>query len=261
MHHTRAGAQRAPALVRLLAPLALAVLIVVAWIIATASGSVNELVLPSPRDVLDTALEGLVNGSFGPYVLETLREALLGVLIGFVIAVPLAYLLTESGLARATLLPYVLVSQSIPLVALAPLLVVWIGYGLLSIAILCAILTFFPMVTTAYLGFAHLDDEVIGAARLDGAGRARLLADIQLPLAAPSILAGLRAGVAMSVTGAIVGEFVMGGSGLGALLGSMQSTGGTAGLFAVIGIIVATTLLLIGSIALIEVLVRRRVST
>jgi NitT/TauT family transport system permease protein len=41
---------------------------------------------------------------------------------------------------------------------------------------------------------------------------------MEFPLALPSILAGLRVGLTLSITGAVVGEFVAGGQGLGELL-------------------------------------------
>lgn len=57
---------------------------------------------------------------------------------------------------------------------------------------------------------------------------------IELPLAAPAILAGIRNGFTLSITGAVVGEMVMGGQGLGMLLSQMRTNVDTAGMFVVI---------------------------
>ena len=74
------------------------------------------------------------------------------------------------------------------------------------------------MVITTVLGLRLLDTEILDAARVAGAGRLALLRYIELPLALPSILAGLRTSLTLSITGAVVGEFVIGGQGLGELL-------------------------------------------
>lgn len=60
-----------------------------------------------------------------------------------------------------------------------------------------------------------------------------------MPLASPAILAGIRTGFTLSITGAVVGEMVMGGDGLGAALSQGQgSTANVAQLFAVIAILI-----------------------
>lgn len=57
---------------------------------------------------------------------------------------------------------------------------------------------------------------------------------IEIPLASPAILAGIRNGFTLSITGAVVGEMVMGGKGLGMLLSQMRTNVDTAGMFVVI---------------------------
>ncbi len=83
---------------------------------------------------------------------------------------------------------------------------------------LCALIVFFPTVVTTELSVRMLDRDVLDAARIDGAGRWALLRHIELPLALPGILAGLRTSLALSITGAVVGEFVVSDRGLGGLL-------------------------------------------
>nr|WP_231979941.1 ABC transporter permease subunit [Tessaracoccus coleopterorum] len=108
------------------------------------------------------------------------------------IALPLGYLATHSRLLGAVVEPFIAVSQTVPLVAIAPLLVLWIGYGTVPIAILCAIVAFFPMVTTTVVGFRALDMRVIETALLDGADAWQRLIHVEGPMAAPAVLAGVR---------------------------------------------------------------------
>lgn len=164
---------------------------------------------------------------------------MLGSLLGATVALPLGYALARSQLVADFLQPYLAASQALPAVALAPLLALWFGYGLISVIVLCALLVFFPIVVTTTLGLRLLDHEVLDAARVDGASGWKLLRAIELPLAFPSILAGLRAGLTLSITGAVVGEFVVGGKGLGELLLIDRSYADTAAVFADVLILAA----------------------
>ena len=208
--------------------------LLLSWWALTSSGAIAQIVLPNPVDVLGRFGTDLARGHILGYVWPTVVEALLGSLIAAVIALPLAYVVSHSRLLAKVIEPYVALSQTVPLVALAPILALWVGYGTLPIALLCALIAFFPMITTAVLGFRSLDPRVIDAACLDGASGPQLLRHVELPLAAPALLAGLRAGLVLSVTGAIVGEFMMGGSGLATWLTLQRDRADTVGMFAVL---------------------------
>ena len=173
-------------------------------------------------------------------------------LLAVAVAIPLGVVITHSRLLAAVLEPFVAVSQTVPLVAIAPLLVLWIGYGTVPIAVLCAIIAFFPMVTTTVVGLRSLDMRVVENALLDGASAWQRLAHVEGPMAAPAILAGVRGGVVLTMTGAVVGELVMGGAGLGTLLTLTREAADTAGLFAVVAWISLTSLTLHGLVHVAE---------
>lgn len=238
-------------------PLVFGLLVLAAWMMVAAAGAVPSFVLPSPIDVAARVVTDARQGMIWGYLAPTLMESLLGSLLAACVAVPLGYVVAHSRLVARTLEPYIALTQAIPLVAIAPLLVIWVGYGTVPIALLCAIIAFFPMVTTSVLGFRQLNPHLIEAAGLDGAWGASRLVHIELPLAAPAIVAGIRAGVVLSVTGAIVGEFVMGGEGLGTLLTLTRDQADSVGLFAVLVWISAAALLLNAAIAWLERLVNR----
>ncbi|HSN11195.1 MAG TPA: ABC transporter permease subunit, partial [Propionibacteriaceae bacterium] len=164
----------------------------------------------------------------------TLVEAAAGCLAGAAVALPLAILLHRSRWADSATRPFLGATQAIPAIALAPLLVLWVGYGLVPIALLCALIVFFPILVAAASGLRHVDHEVVDAARMDGASSVQSLLHIELPLALPWIYAGLRNGFTLSVTGAVVGEMVMGGTGLGTVLVVQRDQLDTAGMVATI---------------------------
>ncbi|MGC0142553.1 MULTISPECIES: ABC transporter permease [unclassified Pseudactinotalea] len=225
-------APRAGPALSVLAPVVAGISVLLGWELL--AWSLDSRSLPAPSALGPRLLTEWREGGLAGYATTTMAEALLGCLIGFMVAVPLGYLIARSAAVSAALGPYVAATQAIPAVALAPLLVLWIGYGLVPIALLCALLVFFPILINTTLGLTTLDPDVIDAARVDGAGRGRLLWHIEAPLALPSLLAGVRNGFVLSVTGAVVGEFVMGGQGLGMLLTVYRDRQDTAGLFAVL---------------------------
>ncbi|HEY7341666.1 MAG TPA: ABC transporter permease [Ktedonobacterales bacterium] len=198
--------------------LVLGLAVMLAWQWLATSGSVPQFLLPAPADVLRSFWRAFTDGLLPRYALTTLEESLVGFALGACIAVPLGYGIARSGLIRRTIEPYVAASLAIPAVALAPLLVLWLGYDLKPIAVLCALIVFFPTVVTTELSVRMIDRDVKAAARIDGAGWWALLRYIELPLALPGILAGLRTSLTLSITGAVVGEFVVSDRGLGGLL-------------------------------------------
>lgn len=224
---------------RIVAPLVFGAIVLVVWQAAAGSGAVSKYFLPSPAQIAREFTRQLTHGSLLTFTGHTVVECLVGSALGIVVALPLGYLVARRPLFSAAVEPYFAASQAIPAVALAPLLVLWMGYGLLPIAILCALLVFFPIYVTTMLGLQTLDRNILDAARMDGVGAASMLWHIEIPLALPSILAGVRNGLTLSVTGAVVGEFVMGGDGLGLLLNVQRDRVDTVGLFATLVMLAA----------------------
>ena len=227
-------------------------LVLLVWWAVTASGAIDPLYLPNPLDVVGRMVAQTHSGVAWRYLAPTLLAALLGAAIAVAIALPLGVIVTHSRLLASIVEPVVAISQTVPLVALAPLLVLWIGYGTVPIAVLCAIVAFFPMVTTTVVGFRSLDMRVVENALLDGADAWQRLVHIEGPMAAPAVLAGVRGGVVLAMTGAVVGELVMGGAGLGTLLTLTREAADTAGMFAVVAWISLSAMVLYGLIQILE---------
>lgn len=245
MNHLRRTSTRA-----LVAPALLGLLLVGAWWLA--SRRAPAFLLPAPAAVLGRLGDLLVGGEVWPYLRATLVEALAGSLAGAAVALPLAMLLHRSRWAAAAVEPFLGATQAIPAIALAPLLVLWVGYGLGAIVVLCVLMVFFPILVASVVGLRHVDPDVVEAARLDGAGSLALLRHIELPLALPSVLAGVRNGCTLSITGAVVGEMVMGGQGMGSILTLQRDSVDTAGMFASLAVLCAVAAALYSLIRLVE---------
>ncbi len=236
----------------ILAPMLLGVALLVAWQFVVQTGVVSAFVLPLPVDVLRALWGALIHDALLSYAQTTLIESLAGCALGAVVALPLGYVIVHSRLAASAIQPYLAASQAMPAIAIAPLIALWLGYGLSPVIVLCALIVFFPMVITTVLGLRTLDHDVLDAARTEGAGWWKLLRYIEFPLALPGILAGVRASLTLSITGAVVGEFVVGGQGLGELLVINRSYADTAGVFATLLTLALLAALFYGLVRLLE---------
>ena len=230
----------------------LAVVIAGLWQALAQSGAIAEFLLPSPASVLRAFWLALSDGLLPGYTLTTIQESLTGFALGTLVALPAGYAIARSPFLARILEPYVAASQALPAVALAPLLVLWLGYGLAPVAVLCALIVFFPTVVNTGLGLRMIDGDVLDAARVEGASWGALLWHIEMPLAAPGILAGLRSSLTFSVTGAVVGEFVIGDQGLGGLLNVARGNFDTPLVFATLLSLALLAALLYGIARLVE---------
>ena len=104
------------------------------------------------------------------------------------------------------------------MIALAPLLVMWFGLGLSSKVIICALIVFFPIVVNTTVGLRSIERGLVDAARSLGANTVQCLWHVEIPLALRPLLGGVRMGLTLAMTGAMVGEFVASDAGLGFLM-------------------------------------------
>jgi NitT/TauT family transport system permease protein len=186
------------------------------WALLAASSSPD--ILPGPDLVWSRFVQSLQDGTYFPALGITAEEAGTGWLVAALVALPLGYVLGRWQALEDALAPYLAGSQAMPVVAIAPLLVVWLGFGLLPKVVVCALISFFPMLATMASGVRGVPRDMRDAARVAGAGWWPMAIHIDIPLAARTIFAGVKVAAALSVTGAVVGEFISSDQGLGYLV-------------------------------------------
>jgi NitT/TauT family transport system permease protein len=222
-------------LLTVLPPLLLGIIILGSWYLSTAKGLIPTYELPVPGDVWSALWTGTTSGLFLDNAWITIQESIGGFLLALVIALPMGYGLAKWRFFAATMQPYLAAGQAIPAIVIAPFLVLWLGYGTTNNLVLCTLVVFFPMVITTALGFSTIEGSLRDAARVEGAGFWPLLSHIEFPLASPAIMAAVRTGLTLSITGALVGEFVTNSSlGLGALVQVAKSQYNLALMFATV---------------------------
>lgn len=136
-----------------------------------------------------------------------------------IIAIPLGIALTRSALRRAT--PFAMavanLGQAIPALGLLILLVIWLGIGAGAAIIGMVIYAVLPVLANTIAGLRGIDPTLTEAARGIGMSPMGVLTRVELPLAVPLILAGVRNALVLNVGTATLATFG-GGGGLGDLI-------------------------------------------
>ena len=214
------------------------VLILAVWQAIIRIFDVSPILVPAPTDVARSLWAGLVtDGTLWNDTWVTLKEILIGFLIGAVAALVIAFFVTQSRLIDKAVFPLVVISQTIPKVAVAPLLIVWFGTGITSKVVTTALIAFFPLLVNAILGLRSTDPEQIAMFKAFGASRGQIFRRLQFPSALPSIFAGLDVAAILAVIGAVVAEFVGATEGLGYAIQATNFTLDVSKTFAVLVIL------------------------
>lgn len=149
----------------------------------------------------------------------TLEHALGGSAIAIVVGVPLALVLAHYGKAEVVSGWIVNLGRVIPTLAVLGFLVVLSlrnGYGFAPwpITIALALLALPPVFANTYTAVRQVPADAVGAARAVGLSERQIMAQVELPLAAPLILAGIRVAVTQVVATEALGA-LFGSEGLG----------------------------------------------
>jgi len=222
------------------------------WDLLTRYGDIPEFILPSPLNVWARFLKALADGSLLYHTGITLLEIVLGLLVGVLFATIVGYILAKSRSLERVLSPYLVASQAIPIVAIAPLLVIWLGDGILSKVVICALIVFFPVLVNTIVGVRAVPTSLYDLMHSLHATRTQILWKVEVPASLPIFLGGLRIGATLSVIGAIVGELVSAEEGLGFLLQLGDFQYDTAMVFVAVFTLVALALMLYGAVRLLE---------
>jgi NitT/TauT family transport system permease protein len=214
------------------------------WELVVRIWQLPAFMLPAPLAVARRTFQLLADGSLLYHSLYTLLEVAVGMAIGVVAASILGYLLSKSTTVEKLVAPYIVASQSVPVVAIAPLLVIWLGSGLSSKVLVCALIVFFPVLINTLVGIRTVPEDLRDLMRSLKATQWQTFALLEVPAALPVYLGGLRVGATLAVIGAVVGEFVGADRGLGFLINRARGQYDTATVFVAILTLVLMALIL-----------------
>lgn len=199
-------------------PLLTMLAILAIWQTITLLKIYPEFIIPPPAAVAETLLEVLADGSLVHHLLVTLNEMVWGLVFGLSIGLLLGYLIAHFPLLEDLLAPLIVAFQSTPIVAYAPLLIIWFGSGPTSKIVTTAVIVFFPALMNTIVGVRAVPKGLHDVLRSLRASWWQTFIKLEVPAALPVLLTGLKTSATLAVIGAVVGEFVSAGEGLGYLV-------------------------------------------
>ena len=160
--------------------------------------------------------------------------------LGFVTALPMAFLMAWYTPVRKIIEPWINFIRNIPALAYSPLIVILLGVGRKPAIVLIWICTFMTMCITIFHGIRNIDNTLVKAARVLGANDVDIFFRITLPATVPFILTAVRLGLSAGLTTLLAAESTGAQAGLGMRIMTLKGTFETdamLGYIIIIGII------------------------
>lgn len=215
------------------------VLLGLVWYLATTFGSVNRLVLPAPRLVLQELWSLLVSGAFIGDLMITLGELVAAVVIASVVGLTVGYLCSRTTYLVRVFDPLMASAYAIPSILLYPLLVLFFGIGPASKVAMGVLIATFPIMMATMAGFSSVEKVYQISARSMGANNRQMFFDVMLPGALPIISSGLRIGTIHACGGILAAEALASFGGLGHRIVNLSEQFNTPRMFAYVFIAIA----------------------
>ncbi len=157
------------------------------------------------------------SGDLVTALIEHMQLSFIALLIAALIAVPLGIYLAERPKIAEPIIQITAIFQTIPSLAILGLLIPIVGIGTIPAIVALFIYALLPILRNTYTGLTEIDPSIIEAADAMGMGRWRKLIKVQLPLAMPVIMAGIRTAMVLIIGTATVAALI-GAGGLGSLI-------------------------------------------
>ncbi len=150
---------------------------------------------------------------------EHVKLTVVSAIVVVVIAVPLGIMLTRPGFKRAApaVVGFANAGQAAPAIGLIVLLAMWLGSGFRTSIIALTIYALLPVLRNTIVGLQGVDPTLVEAGRGVGLSNLDVLRRIELPLALPVIMSGVRTALVLLVGTAALATFINGG-GLGGII-------------------------------------------
>ena len=226
---------------RKILPFILPVSIIIFWYVITGGlHLVASYVLPSPVDVLYSAINILQSGKLVQNTVDTLFKVFAGLILASVVAIPLGILMGWYQTLEDLCSFIISILRPIPPVAWIPFSILWFGIGTVPAVFIIFMGCVFPILVYTLDGVKRTDKVLIESAQTLGANDWNVLKKVILPSAVPYIVSGLKVGVGIALMCTISAEMIGSSSGLGYMIltaTNLFDTGTTVVGMLVIGLI------------------------
>lgn len=227
-------------------------LILIFWQFVVVVANISPILLPKPTDIISALIENLQILSI--HFLYTLTEAVVGIVLAIIVGVGSGVALFNMPVVQKIVIPYVNVLQMIPGIVIAPLFALWFGFGFFPKILLIIIFCSFPILITTLNSFKLVNHDSLMYLKSLNASPYQLYRYLYLPSSLPQIFASIKIATTYALINAIFAEYMGAKYGLGVYLNRAAASFATVDVFAVIVVIVFTTL---GLLKIVDILEKR----
>lgn len=203
--------------------------VIAAWWLATSGlGLFTPMILPSPVDVVSSAISlatdgglfkgGLYEANLFGHILMSLRRVCLAWSAAVALALPLGLLIGALPAVERYIGLSLRILSQIPPIAYVPLAIVWFGLSELPILFIIFIGALWTMLMNVIAGVHKVPVVLLRAGRSQGASEFQLFCRVIIPAALPDITVGLRLSFGIAWVAIVAAELVASSSGLGYLI-------------------------------------------
>jgi len=204
--------------------------------------SLPRFLLPAPHEIFMRLFIELHGVTLWHHIWATISVALSGLIIALAFGIAVGWVSFHSQLFRAVTDWIITSTQAVPVIAVAPLLFLWVQDEFWSRTFVTVVITFFPLFSATLTALQRVPRELREVASLEGYTRKNAWYTYEAALTAPILFAGVRTSMVLATTGAVVGEYLGGRFGLGALINVARGLFDTTLVFVAVFILIAITL-------------------
>ena len=191
------------------------IVFIASWQIVAGVLDVPTYILPTPLEIVLKGME--IWDTLAVNLLVTLKSVLSGFLMGSAVGMIVGFCMVYYPLVKKIVMPYIVAFQTMPKIALAPLFIIWFGFGNLTNILIVSALSFFPVLVNFVTGLDQFNENEERLMASYNASKNQSFFHVRLFRSLPFLFTGLQLGIVLSITGAIVAEFIAGYRGLGYL--------------------------------------------
>jgi len=179
------------------------------WQVVISSLDVRAFILPAPSAIAAALVENWEAGyQIWPAAQNTFLEAAGGLVIGTLLGLAMALVISRWRLAADIALPVAVAISAIPIIAFAPIANNWFGVlAPTSKMVIAAVLVFFPIMINVLRGLTEVPGSSLELMRSYAASSWTVFRKVRVPNALPYFLTGLKVGTTLALIGAVVGEY------------------------------------------------------
>jgi osmoprotectant transport system permease protein len=158
---------------------------------ASIQGAIEFIFEPQYSNVTGGAKVGGLSQTI-ELALTQLEVTVFALALSMAIALPLGLYLGHKGVGELAAIGLGNAGRAIPELALIAFMAAWIGVGTVNLTIALAVLGIPPILTNTFVGIRQVDRVSVEAARGIGMTEAEVLLKVEIPLAIPTLMAGIR---------------------------------------------------------------------